>query len=257
PLHINVLLFTELEDVPSLSGRKERSHEHKFSLFELFGTTNKPSGNVEYLPYFDKTTETRVTVQASRTVHLHCRVRHLGNGKVSWIRKSDLQILSIGTIIYTTDQRFSVIHENNTDDWTMRLLDSRESDSGNYECQVSTEPKLSLDVQLSIIVVKAFISEGPALQVISGSSVNLTCRVQDKMGTLFLFWYLNESVLSHHEMEIRGIKIYKELGTCSISRLFIAEAKHSDAGNYACKPSYTVPSYITLQVVDGKQNSHF
>ncbi|GFT98575.1 hypothetical protein NPIL_232791 [Nephila pilipes] len=54
-------------------------------------------------------------------------------------------------------------------------------------------------------------------------------------------------------MEIRQIEIYKQLGKESISRLFIAKAKPSDAGYYSCQPSYADPKSIYLQVMKGEE----
>ncbi|GFT40806.1 uncharacterized protein NPIL_674701 [Nephila pilipes] len=177
----------------------------------------------------------------------------LPNILVSWVRRRDLHILTIGTFTYTTDQRFKSIHMNNTDDWTLQLQGSRSSDTGVYECQVSTEPKMSLAVQLNIIIPVAYITEGPILYVNIGSSVNLTCYVMDEVGTIFLFWYYNGMVLTKEDMHNRGMDSFTELGTTSTSRLFIAKAKDSDAGNYSCKPSYAAPTNITLQVLSGDE----
>ncbi|PRD25520.1 UNVERIFIED_CONTAM: hypothetical protein NCL1_40684 [Trichonephila clavipes] len=73
---------------------------------------------------------------------------------VSWVRQKDLHILTVGKYTYTTDQRFTSIHLDNSDDWTLEIRDARKTDTGVYECQVSTEPKMSLGIQLNIIVVQ-------------------------------------------------------------------------------------------------------
>ncbi|GFY53597.1 uncharacterized protein TNIN_406241 [Trichonephila inaurata madagascariensis] len=173
---------------------------------------------------------------------------------VSWVRQKDLHILTVGKYTYTTDQRFTSIHLDNSDDWTLEIRDSRKTDTGVYECQVSTEPKMSLGIQLNIIVVEAYISEGPVLYIKSGSPVNLTCHVRDQVGTVFLFWYHNGRVLDIDEKKHRGIDVFTDFGPAStISRLFIAKAKLSDSGNYSCQPSYALPANITLQVLNGEK----
>ncbi|GFT69021.1 uncharacterized protein NPIL_677921 [Nephila pilipes] len=172
---------------------------------------------------------------------------------VSWIRQRDLRILTMGTNTYTTDQRFQLIRTDDVEDWNLQIRDSRESDSGVYECQVSTEPKLSLAVQLNIITAKSYILEGPIVFIDIGSPVNLTCEVQDVVGTLFLFWDHNGTVLTKEKMYDRAIEYFMVLGTYSKSRLFIAEAKFSDAGIYSCHPSYANPTSITLHIVNGDE----
>ncbi|GFT49634.1 uncharacterized protein NPIL_27401 [Nephila pilipes] len=243
----------KLEGVPLLNGRTERSHEQEAILVEPRGRPNGHLDDAHFLPYFDDAIETNVTYQVSKTAYLHCSIRQLGDRMVSWVRQTDLHILTVGTYTYTTDQRFTSIHMENTDDWTLQLRDTRKKDSGVYECQVSTEPKMSLAIQLNIIVVEAYISEGPILYIKRGSPVNLTCHVKDQVGTVFLFWYYNGKVLNAEEKKQRGIDVFTELGQTTISRLFIAKAKLSDTGNYSCQPSYADPANITLQVLSGEK----
>lgn len=71
--------------------------------------------------------------------------------QVSWIRKRDLHILTVGILTYTNDQRFQSLHTEGSDEWTLRITSPQPRDSGTYECQVSTEPKISQGFRLSIV----------------------------------------------------------------------------------------------------------
>ena len=75
--------------------------------------------------------------------------------QVSWIRKSDLKILTIGKILYTQDQRFLPIHEDGSDVWILKLTNPQVKDSGDYECQVSyhedVEKKLTSSISLKVL----------------------------------------------------------------------------------------------------------
>lgn len=71
--------------------------------------------------------------------------------QVSWVRQADLHILTSGNYTYTSDQRFRAIHIAATNDWTLEVREAQLSDSGVYECQISTETKLSLSVYLRVI----------------------------------------------------------------------------------------------------------
>lgn len=71
--------------------------------------------------------------------------------QVSWMRKRDMHILSAGTLMYTSDLRFQVIHPEKSENWTLQIKSPQERDSGVYECQVSTEPKMSLNYSLNVI----------------------------------------------------------------------------------------------------------
>jgi hypothetical protein len=71
--------------------------------------------------------------------------------QVSWIRKRDLHILTAGILTYTSDARFQVIRPDKSDNWTLQIKFPQERDSGIYECQVNTEPKMSLAFRLNVI----------------------------------------------------------------------------------------------------------
>lgn len=71
--------------------------------------------------------------------------------KVSWMRKRDMHILSAGISTYTSDLRFQVIHPDKSENWTLQIKSPQLRDSGIYECQVSTEPKMSLNYTLNVV----------------------------------------------------------------------------------------------------------
>ncbi|KAJ8945743.1 hypothetical protein NQ318_012065 [Aromia moschata] len=79
-------------------------------------------------------------------------INETGLGRtVSWIRKRDLHILTAGIYTYTSDQRFQVIRPEKSDNWTLQIKFPQLRDSGIYECQVNTEPKMSLAFRLNVI----------------------------------------------------------------------------------------------------------
>lgn len=67
------------------------------------------------------------------------------------MRKRDMHILSAGIFMYTSDLRFQVIHPDKSENWTLQIKSPQERDSGVYECQVSTEPKMSLNYSLNVV----------------------------------------------------------------------------------------------------------
>lgn len=70
--------------------------------------------------------------------------------QVSWMRKRDLHILTSSIHTYTGDGRFSVIHPENSEQWDLKVEFVQKRDAGIYECQVNTEPKINLAVQLNV-----------------------------------------------------------------------------------------------------------
>lgn len=53
--------------------------------------------------------------------------------------------------MYTSDLRFQVIHPDKSENWTLQIKSPQQRDSGVYECQVSTEPKMSLNYSLNVV----------------------------------------------------------------------------------------------------------
>ncbi|GFY63454.1 uncharacterized protein TNIN_388021 [Trichonephila inaurata madagascariensis] len=240
-----------LEEVSVLSGRMERSDEQEMHLAEIQGRPFEMLDGPRFPPSFYDSIETNLTFQERQTAHLNCSIHQLEDQMVSWVRNRDLSILTMGKQIYTADSRFRSLHHS--DVWTLEIRDTHQEDSGIYECQVSTQPKMSREIQLNIIVVKAYISEGPVLYIKSGSPVQFTCHVEDKMAPNPLLWYHNERRFDVCEKKFRGISMLEYLGfPYSFSHLFIAETKLSDSGNYSCQPFYGEPANIILHVSNGK-----
>ena len=71
--------------------------------------------------------------------------------QVSWIRKSDLHILTMVDVVYTGDDRYSISHANGSSDWVLNVRDAKVNDSGVYECQINTEPKRSKAYNLKVV----------------------------------------------------------------------------------------------------------
>lgn len=95
--------------------------------------------------------EINITTAEGHTASLPCRVLHLHDKTVSWIRTQDLTVLAVDRLTVTTDTRFSVKHPQETGDWILEIRGALLSDSGTYDCQVNTYPKKSTRVNLRII----------------------------------------------------------------------------------------------------------
>ncbi|XP_032690080.1 lachesin-like [Odontomachus brunneus] len=117
----------------------------------LSGSLVQGSRNVSNAPAFETNVPRNVTTAVGQTAFLHCRVHQLGDKEVSWMRKRDMHILSAGIFMYTSDLRFMVIHPDKSENWTLQIKSPQERDSGVYECQVSTEPKMSLNYSLNVV----------------------------------------------------------------------------------------------------------
>ncbi|CAH2049317.1 unnamed protein product, partial [Iphiclides podalirius] len=219
---------------------------------DAFGFTNgtvKMKYNNE--PYFYNVLKRNYTAAVGQPAYLHCIVKNLGDREVSWIRKRDLHILSVGVHTYSSDARFAAIHADGSEEWTLRVANVQQRDSGAYECQVSTEPKISLSFTLNVVVSKAEILTGSEVLVRAGSDINLTCKVTHAVDPpSFIYWYRGDNMISY---ALRGgISVETEQLT-KTSRLLIARATTKDSGNYTCAPSNSDTASILVHVVNGER----
>ncbi|XP_028037725.1 hemicentin-2-like isoform X1 [Bombyx mandarina] len=202
-------------------------------------------------PYFDNSTKRDYTAAVGQPAYLHCRVKNLADRAVSWIRKRDLHILTVGVHTYSSDARFAALHTDGSDEWTLRVAPAQPRDSGSYECQVSTEPKISLSFRLTVVVSKAEILSGPELFVRAGSDINLTCIARHAPDPpSFIYWYRGSNVVNYAQRG--GISVETEQRTRT-SRLLIARASPRDSGNYTCAPSSSDSASVMVHVVSGER----
>ncbi|XP_076031182.1 uncharacterized protein LOC143019431 [Oratosquilla oratoria] len=141
-------------------------------------------------PEFDPTLPGNVTAQRGSHAFLPCRVLHRGDKSVSWVRKGDSHILSVNQYIFITDDRFVSLHQEASDTWSLQIKYVQARDSGMYECQVSTEPKISKAVYLNVISPKVSIAGQEDVYVKAGSTVSLKCVITNTLTPpQFIFWY--------------------------------------------------------------------
>lgn len=201
-------------------------------------------------PYFDDVNPRNVTTVVDDTAVLKCRVKHKGNRTVSWMRKRDLHILTSGTHTYTGDQRFSVHHPPDSDDWDLKISYAQPRDSGIYECQVNTEPKINLAVFLHVTAARAMIIGSQEAHIRKGSTISLSCVVNFHAPSIT--WYHGTSIVNFDSAR-GGISLETEktdAGTSS--RLLLTKATVSDSGNYTCIPAGAIPASVQVYVLNGE-----
>ncbi|CAM1293630.1 Uncharacterised protein g788 [Pycnogonum litorale] len=218
--------------------------------------TEKTDRSLDNQPSFESSTPTTVKVQLGQTAYLNCQVNNIGDRTVTWYRRKDYQILTVDTYTYTRDIRYKSIHQPNANTWTLEIKFTKKSDSGYYECQVNSEPKISKSVNLILLAAKAYIIGSPALNVKTGSTINLKCQVTDSTEVpIYVFWYHNNKVIDYDNPSGRitfetANKRNDYRSSSVISELNVVSAKLSDSGDYKCAPSYTVPASINVRVIE-------
>ncbi|CAB4059306.1 unnamed protein product [Lepeophtheirus salmonis] len=200
--------------------------------FQRVGSTPQRHSNDER-PHFHLFRIENYTVQSGATAHLPCVIKNLGNRSVAWIRSSDSHILTVDEETFISDPRFTTIHQKESSTWTLQIKLVGPEQAGQYECQISTEPKLSHFVYLTVIVPKVSIY----------GDRDVLCQV----------WKL--CVLEVHMIiEGRG-RIHTTPpehlapGT-TMSTLSIATVERSDSGPYTCIPSMLNNASVNLHVFE-------
>uniref|UniRef100_A0AAG5D510 Ig-like domain-containing protein n=1 Tax=Anopheles atroparvus TaxID=41427 RepID=A0AAG5D510_ANOAO len=249
----------------------------------MMTTTTEESAALQ--PYFDFDVPRNLTVTVGQTGFLHCRVERLGDKDVAWIRQRDLHILTTGASTYTSDQRFQVsqssilkthsaihlqipfpcscfkvIRQENSVNWTLQIKYPQVRDSGVYECQINTEPKMSLSYRLNVIELRARILGPSDIFVKSGSEITMTCVIQQgphELGTVF--WYKGNTLIEPagqendiHTSENRRIIVETDWTDVLTSRLKIKRVVQSDTGNYTCVPTMAKSASVYAHVISGE-----
>ncbi|XP_045488157.1 uncharacterized protein LOC111001284 [Pieris rapae] len=200
--------------------------------------------------HFATENNTVVTSQTGSTALLPCVIRNIGDGIVSWIRRKDYHLLTVGLTTYSSDQRFQAIHLQHSEDWTLKVRFVQSRDAGIYECQVSSHPPTSIFLHLDVVEARAQIS-GPTEKYLKpGSTLRLQCSVvQTTEAPAFVFWYHNSRMINYDAE--RGINVTTDTEQ-RLSDLLIPAASVSHAGNYTCVPNNAVPASIYVHIFNGE-----
>ncbi|CAH0718055.1 unnamed protein product, partial [Brenthis ino] len=228
-------------------------------------------------PAFSARQQAVVLARVGESAALRCNVVRLADRVVSWVRSSDLQILTHAGYVFTADARVScaeapaagapgAVLTSRDEGWqragsvhTLRIDHLRESDSGRYECQINTEPKLSLffnltvvESQLPTVSVRAVVEEGAdgeggaggVVWGAVGGAAQLACEARyeptptpDVLGALppLSIQWLHEGDSLDPQSARGGISLDTERWAArTVSRLTLAALGASDAGRYVC-----------------------
>ncbi|GJQ82589.1 hypothetical protein Trydic_g19614 [Trypoxylus dichotomus] len=210
----------------------------------------------EHAPvHFATENSTVVTSQTGSTALVPCVVNNIGDGMVSWIRRKDYHLLTVGLTTYSSDERFQAIHLQHSEDWTLQIKYVQKRDAGLYECQVSSHPPTSIFIELNVVEARAEIS-GPSEKYLKpGSGLRLQCIVlQSTEAPSYVFWYHNNRMINY-DVD-RGINVTTEL-VAKTSTLTITNAATRHSGNYSCVPSNAQPASTYVHILNEQVDTHF
>ncbi|KAF5299297.1 hypothetical protein FQA39_LY02470 [Lamprigera yunnana] len=232
------------------------------------------------VPEFDDLPLKEIQARTGQTVLLPCTVRNLGDKVVSWIRTKDLHILTSATVTFSADNRFESVSSSQTNFWGLRVRGVRVTDSGRYECQVNTDPKMSLAINLIVLDIlktqdnfhfsnkwtHTALIKGPSeVYVKVGTPITFTCEIStsspawktpatQSAAQRHIHWFHDGKQLSFDSVR-GGISVetdYRDLN--SVSRLRVAEVSPQDTGTYTCTQAFAKPGSTRLVVVEAEHS---
>lgn len=96
--------------------------------------------------------------------------------QVSWIRRKDFQLLTVGLSTHSSDKRFLVEHTRHMGHWSLRIKAVREEDRGFYECQLSIYPTQSIFIELKIVGKYSHVQSAQYMYVSNDNILMDFCR---------------------------------------------------------------------------------
>ncbi|CAL4066303.1 unnamed protein product, partial [Meganyctiphanes norvegica] len=141
-------------------------------------------------PTIDIAMSPNVTAILGASAILNCRIHYVVARVVTWSRSRDKRVLTVGQFTFTNDERYKSLHQKGSEDWILKIHYVQKRDIGAYECQVAIEPPIIHTIWLDVVETTTTILGGPDVFVSAGSSINLTCVVENSIqNNPFIFWY--------------------------------------------------------------------
>ncbi|XP_068624215.1 uncharacterized protein [Battus philenor] len=141
---------------------------------------------------------TTVVAQIGTTAILHCEVSDITENTVTWIRRKDYSLLSVGLVTYSADSRFFSGHGRHVKDWALHIKFATSGDAGYYECQVPTHPPTSIFFKLILVAAYAEIVGESEKIIHEGSMLKLVCVVKRSTEPpSYVFWYFENRMINY------------------------------------------------------------
>uniref|UniRef100_A0A6A7GAS1 Hemicentin-2-like n=1 Tax=Hirondellea gigas TaxID=1518452 RepID=A0A6A7GAS1_9CRUS len=197
-------------------------------------------------PEFDGLVTATVLAQLGSHAYLPCTIINLADQTVSWIRNKDSHILTVDRYTFIWDDRFTARFDAATQTWTLQIKFVSDSDAGSYECQVSTEPKISRAVKLRIVRPTVTIPGGNELHVRGGSDVTIKCVIAHALQPPPYALWFHES----RQLGSQGGRVHRISADTALAALAITRVSSSNAGNYTCAPAALPSASVMVHVLN-------
>ncbi|XP_013198647.1 uncharacterized protein LOC106141546 [Amyelois transitella] len=236
-----------LKDLDEESLAKSMNKIKKMYRDSATSAVNKLSGKGGKSGIFLTENCTTVIAQIGTTAILHCEVSDITENTVTWIRKKDYSLLSVGLVTYSADSRYFSAHGRHVKDWALHIRFATSADAGYYECQVPTHPPTSIFFKLVLVAAYAEIMGESEKIIHEGSMLRLVCVVKRSTEPpSYVFWYFENRMINY---DLNGVTVHNGRQT---SELVIGKAEPKHAGNYTCVPANAKATSVTVHVVQSE-----
>nr|XP_027234133.1 titin-like isoform X3 [Penaeus vannamei] len=190
--------------------------------------------------------EARITAATGSSVEFSCEAS-AEDGRVSWIRERDLHILSVGSLVFTADPRFSVEQDLRTGAWKLRLARVAQADAGDYSCVTSEHDSRPTLYRLVVVDPTIGMEFPDNITVEVGSTAVLSCRVLH-LGQGTVSWIRDEDhyVTAGLFTTTSDYRFTPSVEDSNVWQLRIRDARPEDTGAYSCHVSGWTPAARTV-----------
>ncbi|XP_012221566.1 neural cell adhesion molecule 1-like [Linepithema humile] len=222
----------------------QAKHQQNSSANNVIAPLNVPEGKNEDVP---EGPIGEVLAQSGSVAVLPCKITDPGAGTITWVRRRDRQLLTVGTTTHSVDNRFVVRHSST--DWQLTIRSVTAEDAGIYECQVTSHPVQRNFARLKITEAYSIIPGAPDLHVKQGSSLRLECQLMAATEKpVYVFWYRQGRMINYDEEPGVDVKL-----TPSGSILTVNKTKLTHNGNYTCTPNNAKAASVIVHVIEEEE----
>ncbi|XP_052795641.1 zwei Ig domain protein zig-8-like [Mya arenaria] len=212
-------------------------------------------------PRFLQTEDTYTYHKGERAI-LYCSVKYLGTKTVSWRRANESYFLTIGTLPMTSDPRFEVAHIEDSPDWNMMISNVTTTDSGMYECQISSRDRY-LRKEVFLHVKDEFSYAEPRITITGslhpdrGTQLLLMCNASGAITPPESIDWFKDGIKIVPDGQ-KKVEMRKKLSINSrtiTSILTKSSTEMTDTGTYSCRTSDLQVTSVKVNVLNTNKKS--
>ncbi|KAK0171171.1 hypothetical protein PV328_008926 [Microctonus aethiopoides] len=161
--------------------------------------------------------------------------------EVAWLQVNTQTILTIAIHVITKNHRIAVSHSDHT--WYLHIREVRESDQGDYMCQINTDPMISQVGHLKIVVPPDILDYPTSTDMVvrEGSSVILRCAATGSP--------MPSITWKRETGELIPFGNNEEVSSVNGSILNITRVNRLHMGAYLCIASNGVPPTVSKRIM--------